>query len=70
MAGITPLGPLVGEAASKVPEALFAVFHSTYASITPCVVVGAYAGRMRFSASILFCCAWMCVCLVLRLCLV
>ena len=56
MAGITPAGPLV---APGVPEALLAVFHSTYAAITPCVIVGAYACRMKFSASILFCLAWM-----------
>ena len=56
MHGITPLGPLVPPG---VPAALQAVFHSTYASITPCVVVGAYACRMKFSASILFCMAWM-----------
>ncbi len=59
MSGVTPLGPLVGAASARVPEALYAVFHSTYAAITPCVIVGAYAGRMRFSASVLFCAAWM-----------
>jgi Amt family ammonium transporter len=59
MNGVTPLGPLVGAAGARVPEALYAVFHSTYAAITPCVIVGAYAGRMRFSASVLFCAAWM-----------
>ena len=56
MNGITPAGPLV---APGVPEALFAVFHSTYAAITPCVIIGAYVGRMKFSASVAFCVAWM-----------
>ena len=56
MQGITPSGPLV---APGIPEALMALFHSTYASITPCVIVGAYACRMKFSASIAFCMAWM-----------
>jgi Amt family ammonium transporter len=58
MSGVTPMGPLVGAAGARVPEALYAVFHSTYAAITPCVIVGAYAGRMRFSASVMFCAAW------------
>lgn len=29
------------------------------ASITPCIIIGAYAGRMRFFASLLFCALWM-----------
>ena len=56
MSGITPAGPLLEPG---VPEALFAVFHSTYAAITPCVIIGAYVGRVKFSASVLFCVAWM-----------
>ena len=56
MHGVTPAGPLV---TPGVPEALLAVFHSTYAAITPCVLIGSYVGRMKFSASVLFCVAWM-----------
>ena len=53
---MTPAGPLMP---SGVPESLFAVFHSTYASITPCLIVGATAGRMRLFPSILMMAAWM-----------
>lgn len=56
--GLTVAGPLT---AAGIPEALYATFHATYATITPCLVVGAYAGRVRFAASVLFCVAWMLV---------
>ena len=42
-----------------VPEAVFAMFQMTFAIITPALVVGAFAERMKFSAVMLFSSAWL-----------
>jgi Amt family ammonium transporter len=55
---MNPLAPLA-LAGPRVPAALHAVFQSTYASITPCLIIGAYVGRMRFFPSIALCAGWM-----------
>ncbi len=41
-----------------IPEALFAVFQMMFAIITPALICGALAGRMRFSALFIFIIAW------------
>ena len=41
-----------------VPETVFAMFQLTFAIITPALVVGAFAERMRFSAMLLFTVFW------------
>ena len=41
-----------------VPESIFLMFQMTFAIITPALVLGAYAERMKFSAVILFSCLW------------
>ena len=41
-----------------LPESLFITFQMTFAIITPALVVGAFAERMRFSAMCLFSIAW------------
>jgi len=42
-----------------IPEALFAAFQMTFAVITPALIVGAFAERMKFSAMLLFSSIWL-----------
>jgi Amt family ammonium transporter len=42
-----------------VPEAAFAMFQLTFAIITPALVIGGFAERMRFSAVMAFAIAWL-----------
>ncbi len=42
-----------------IPEILFAMFQLTFAIITPALIIGAFAERMKFSAMLLFTGAWM-----------
>ncbi|BAV32999.1 ammonia channel protein [Sulfuricaulis limicola] len=42
-----------------VPETVFAMFQMTFAIITPALVVGAFAERMKFSAMMLFSLLWL-----------
>jgi len=44
-----------------VPESVFAMFQLTFAIITPALIVGGFAERMRFSAMLLFSIAWLIV---------
>jgi Amt family ammonium transporter len=50
----------VGKDALKgtIPESVFAMFQLTFAIITPALIVGAFADRMKFSAMLLFMGAW------------
>jgi Amt family ammonium transporter len=41
-----------------IPESVFAIFQLTFAIITPALIVGAFADRMKFSAMLLFMGAW------------
>ncbi|MDB5816730.1 MAG: ammonium transporter, partial [Rhizobacter sp.] len=41
-----------------IPELLFAAFQATFAGITCCLIVGAFAERARFSAVLLFMVLW------------
>lgn len=41
-----------------IPEILFAMFQMTFAIITPALIVGAFAERMKFSAMLIFSSAW------------
>jgi Amt family ammonium transporter len=41
-----------------IPEYVFVVFQLTFAAITPCLIVGAFAERMKFSAVLLFMALW------------
>jgi len=41
-----------------IPESLFVAFQMTFAIITPALIVGAFAERMRFSAMVLFTALW------------
>lgn len=42
-----------------IPESLFAMFQMTFAVITPALIVGGFAERMRFSAMALFSSVWL-----------
>lgn len=54
--GITP-DSLTG----TIPETLFMVFQMSFAIITPALICGAFADRMKFSALLLFLGAWLLV---------
>ncbi|WP_377294402.1 ammonium transporter [Rhizobium sp. SG2393] len=41
-----------------IPEYIFILFQMTFAAITPALIVGAFAERIKFSAAILFCLLW------------
>ncbi len=41
-----------------LPEIVFVVFQATFAAITCCLIVGAFAERMKFSAVLLFMVIW------------
>ena len=41
-----------------IPETVFVVFQMTFAIITPALIAGAFAERMKFSAMLLFSAAW------------
>lgn len=41
-----------------IPEIVFAVFQATFAGITCCLIVGAFAERIKFSAVLLFSALW------------
>lgn len=44
-----------------LPESLFAMFQMTFAVITPALIIGAFAERVRFSAVLLFSAIWLLV---------
>src|SRR6478609_3054231 len=44
---------------AKVPETVFFMFQMTFAIITPALIVGAFAERMRFTAVLLFTTLWL-----------
>ena len=56
LAGVTPAS-LTGPAA-LFPEAVFITFQMTFAIITPALIVGAFAERMKFSAMLIFMGVW------------
>ena len=54
------LGGIVESTVSgSIPESVFALFQMTFAVITPALIVGGFAERMRFSAVVLFSAAWL-----------
>lgn len=44
--------------AASIPESVFMTFQMTFAIITPALICGAFADRMKFSAMLLFMTAW------------
>jgi Amt family ammonium transporter len=45
--------------AATIPESVFMTFQMTFAIITPALIVGAFADRMKFSALVLFMILWL-----------
>jgi Amt family ammonium transporter len=45
-----------------IPESVFVTFQMTFAIITPVLIVGAFAERMKFSAMLIFMALWFTVC--------
>ncbi|WP_420479167.1 ammonium transporter [Brevundimonas sp. FT23028] len=54
--GVTPTTAFA--AAPGLPEFLWIAYQLTFAIITPALIAGAFAERIKFSASILFFCLW------------
>lgn len=65
-------GPLIGDfskvmlsgigrdaVAGDIPESLFMLFQMTFAIITPALIIGGYAERMKFSAMVIFSAVWL-----------
>ncbi len=48
----------VGAMTENIPETVFVVFQLTFAIITPALIAGAFAERMKFSAMLLFSALW------------
>ena len=57
LAGVTP-----ASLSGTIPEYVFVAFQLTFAAITPALVVGAFAERMKFSAVLWFLGLWLFVC--------
>ncbi len=53
LAGITP-----ADLKGSIPEVLFVMFQLTFALITPAIIIGGFAERMKFSAVLLFSALW------------
>ncbi|MFL0799537.1 MAG: ammonium transporter [Agarilytica sp.] len=51
----------IGEdtASGDIPESLFVMFQLTFAVITPALIVGAFAERMKFSSLLIFSALWL-----------
>jgi Amt family ammonium transporter len=57
LSGVTP-----DKLQGTIPELLFAVFQLTFAAITPALIVGAFAERMKFAAVLWFLGLWLFAC--------
>ncbi|MDY0883694.1 ammonium transporter [Dongia soli] len=51
-------GMEVGALSGTIPESVFMCFQMTFAIITPALITGAFADRMKFSAMLLFTALW------------
>ena len=49
---------------AAIPESVFATFQMTFALITPMIIAGAFAERMKFSAVVLFAALWFTFCYI------
>jgi ammonium transporter, Amt family len=55
-------GMTVDSLTASIPESVFFTFQLTFAIITPALIVGAFAERMKFSALLLFMTLWFTFC--------
>ncbi len=64
MAGMTMSDPFVigagldGAVTNTIPESVFMMFQMTFAIITPALITGAFADRMKFSSMLVFMALW------------
>ncbi|MBA3324914.1 MAG: ammonium transporter [Rhodobacteraceae bacterium] len=59
LAGVTPDSNVATFSEGvEIPEYIFIAFQMTFAAITPGLIVGGFAERMKFSAVLLFCILW------------
>tara|TARA_B100001093_G_scaffold443685_1_gene446221 strand:+ start:526 stop:699 length:174 start_codon:yes stop_codon:yes gene_type:complete len=49
----------ISSKSDAIPESLFAPFQMTFAIITPALIIGAYAERIKFSVVIIFSGIWL-----------
>ncbi|SEH85171.1 ammonium transporter [Bathymodiolus azoricus thioautotrophic gill symbiont] len=54
-------GVLEDSLSGDIPESLFVLFQMTFAIITPALIIGGFAERMKFSAVLLFSAFWLIV---------
>lgn len=52
-------GVTEGSVSGDIPESLFALFQMTFAVITPALIIGAFAERIKFSAVLIFSTIWL-----------
>lgn len=52
-------GVTEGSVSGDIPESLFALFQMTFAVITPALIIGAFAERIKFSSVLLFTILWL-----------
>jgi Amt family ammonium transporter len=57
LAGVD-VNALSGTAGANIPETVFVIFQMTFAIITPALITGAFADRMKFSAMLWFMGIW------------
>ncbi|HVI51023.1 MAG TPA: ammonium transporter [Candidatus Sulfotelmatobacter sp.] len=57
MAGVAP--DTISALAPTIPETVFAFFQCTFAIITPVIILGGPADRMKFSAAMIFLAVWL-----------
>jgi Amt family ammonium transporter len=58
--GPSALSPyFISDATGRIPHILFAMFQCMFAVITPALIIGAFAERMKFSAFLAFTVAWL-----------
>ena len=55
-------GVTVDAMSGTIPETVFMTFQMTFAVITPALIVGAFAERMKFSAMLVFMTLWLTLC--------
>ena len=58
LTGVTPDSTAATFSDEVIPEYVFIAFQMTFAAITPALIVGAFAERIKFSAVILFTVIW------------
>ena len=57
--GLNGIGQEIGAYCDSVPALAFAAFQMMFAIITPALITGSVAGRMKFKALFLFICFWL-----------